>query len=64
MLASYLFATAPVNRVETSTDVDNIAEPKALERAGFTRAGVLRGAQFRAGRWHDMVGYACLRDEA
>ena len=34
------------------------------ERAGFIREGVLRGAQFRSGAWHDMVGYACLRDEA
>ncbi|MEP6667070.1 MAG: GNAT family protein [Nocardioidaceae bacterium] len=63
MLARYLFATTPVNRVEASTDVENIAEQKSLERAGFTREGVLRGAQFRAGGWHDMMGYACLRDE-
>jgi RimJ/RimL family protein N-acetyltransferase len=63
MLARYLFATTPVNRVEASTDVENIAEQKSLERAGFTREGVLRGAQFRAGAWHDLIGYACLRDE-
>ncbi len=63
MLAAYLFATTPVNRVEASTDVDNIAEQKALERAGFTREGVLRGAQFRDGGWHDLVGYARLRDD-
>jgi RimJ/RimL family protein N-acetyltransferase len=63
MLARYLFSTTPVNRVEASTDVENVAEQKSLERAGFTREGVLRGAQFRSGEWHDMVGYACLRDE-
>ena len=63
MLARYLFSTTPVNRVEASTDVENIAEQKSLERAGFIREGVLRGAQFRSGSWHDMVGYACLRDE-
>jgi RimJ/RimL family protein N-acetyltransferase len=63
MLAGYLFATTPVNRVEASTDVENIAEQKALERAGFTREGVLRGAQFRDGGWHDLVGYARLRDD-
>jgi RimJ/RimL family protein N-acetyltransferase len=63
MLARYLFATTPVNRVEASTDVDNLAEQKSLERAGFTREGVIRGAQFRAGAWHDLIGYSCLRDE-
>ena len=63
MLAAYLFASTPVNRVEASTDVENIGEQKALERAGFTREGVLRGAQYRAGRWHDMVGFSRLRDD-
>ena len=61
LLATYLFATTSVNRVEASTDVDNVAEQKALERAGFTREGLLRGAQFRAGGWHDLIGFSRLR---
>jgi RimJ/RimL family protein N-acetyltransferase len=61
MLADYLFATSPVNRVEASTDVANLAEQRSLERAGFRREGVLRGAQFRHGAWHDLVAYARLR---
>lgn len=63
LLAEYLFAQTPVNRVEASTDVENIAEQRSLEKAGFTREGVLRGAQFRRGRWHDMVGYSVLRSD-
>ena len=63
MLADYLFATSAVHRVEASTDVDNVVEQKALERAGFTREGVLRGAQWRRGAWHDLVGYARLRSD-
>lgn len=61
LLVGYLFATTPVNRVEASTDVENIAEQKALEHAGFTREGLLRGAQFRDGRWRDLVAYSRLR---
>jgi RimJ/RimL family protein N-acetyltransferase len=34
-LADYLFATYPLNRVEASTDVTNVAERRALEKAGF-----------------------------
>jgi RimJ/RimL family protein N-acetyltransferase len=64
MLADYLFATSDVNRVEASTDIENLAEQKALERAGFRREGVLRGAQWRAGSWHDLVGYARLRSDS
>jgi RimJ/RimL family protein N-acetyltransferase len=61
LLAEYLFAHTKVNRVEASTEVKNIAEQRALEWAGFTREGVLRGACFRAGTWRDMVGYSILR---
>lgn len=62
-LADYLFATTEVNRVEASTDVDNLAEQRALEKAGFTREGVQRGAQFRAGEYHDLVVYSRLRGD-
>lgn len=62
-LAAYLFATTPVERVEADTDVDNVAEQRALEKAGFRREGVLRRAQWRAGGWHDTVLYSVLRGE-
>lgn len=61
LLAERLFATTEVNRVEAMTDVDNHAEQRALEKAGFVREGVLRGAQWRAGGWHDIVVYSLLR---
>ena len=63
LVADHLFATTDANRVEASTDVDNRAEQRALEKAGFTREGVLRGAQFRAGAYHDLVVYARLRND-
>jgi aminoglycoside 6'-N-acetyltransferase len=63
LLVAYLFATYPIARVQATTDITNIAEQRALERAGFTREGVLRQAQFRNGTWHDMVMYSKLRDE-
>lgn len=63
LLAAWLFATTDVNRVEASTDIDNVAEQRSLERAGFTREGVVRGAQFRAGAYHDLVLYGKLRGD-
>jgi RimJ/RimL family protein N-acetyltransferase len=53
----------PVNRVEATTEITNVAEQRALEKAGFTREGVLRGASFRQGRYRDYVIYSVLRDE-
>ena len=63
LIAEYLFEQTLVHRIEASTDVTNIAEQRALERAGFTREGILRGAQFRLGQWHDMVSYSKLRTD-
>ncbi|HEU5013835.1 MAG TPA: GNAT family protein [Roseiflexaceae bacterium] len=62
-LARYLFDTFPIARVEAETDITNIPEQRALEKAGFTREGVLRKAQWRAGAWHDLVVYSTLRGE-
>lgn len=63
LLAAHLFATTPVHRVQASTDVENTAEQRALERAGFRREGVLRGAQWRGGEYHDLLSYARLRSD-
>lgn len=62
-LVDYLFATTSVQRIEASTDVDNLAEQRALEKVGFLREGILRQAQWRAGTWHDMVLYSRIRSE-
>lgn len=62
-LAAYLFATTTVNRVEAQTDVENVAERRSLEKAGFQREGIARGAQFRAGGFHDLVTYSRLRGD-
>lgn len=61
-LAIRLFATTRVNRIEAMTDIENIPEQRALEKAGFVREGVLRGAQWRGGKWHDIVVFSMLRD--
>ncbi|MDA0350646.1 MAG: GNAT family protein [Chloroflexi bacterium] len=64
LLAEHLFATTTTNRVEASTEVTNVAEQRSLERAGFTREGTARGAQFRDGEYRDMVTYSRLRSDS
>ncbi len=63
LVADFLFETTPLHRVEASTDVENLAEQRSLEKAGYIREAILRGAQYRAGAWHDLVNYARLRDD-
>jgi RimJ/RimL family protein N-acetyltransferase len=63
LIAEYLFRTTTTNRVEASTDIDNVAEQRSLEKAGYVREGINRGAQFRGGAYHDLVLYAKLRTD-
>lgn len=59
MLAQLLHEEGFV-RVEASTDPINIAEQRALEKAGFVYEGTLRGAQVRASGRHDLQVWASL----
>jgi RimJ/RimL family protein N-acetyltransferase len=63
LLAAWLFDHTDANRVEASTDVENVAEQRALEKAGYQREGTARGAQFRGGAYRDLITYARLRDD-
>ncbi|HTW21064.1 MAG TPA: GNAT family protein [Mycobacteriales bacterium] len=63
LAAEYLFQHTLYERVEASTETGNIPEQRALERAGFTREGVIRRGCFRGGEWRDMVLYSKVRGE-
>jgi RimJ/RimL family protein N-acetyltransferase len=62
-LAEYLFAHTTVQRIEASTEAGNVAEQRALEKAGFTREGVLRAVGWRDGAYRDGVWYSLLRTD-
>jgi RimJ/RimL family protein N-acetyltransferase len=63
LLARYLFAHTTVHRIWAGTEVDNIAEQRALEKAGFTREGITRATGWRDGAWRDGVIYSLLRTD-
>jgi len=63
LLARYLFAHTTVHRIWAATEVDNIAEQRALEKAGFTREGITRATGWRDGAWRDGVIYSLLRTD-
>ena len=53
-----------IERVEASTDIDNVAEQRSLDKAGFDSGRrSIRRAQFRAGTYHDLVGYSFVRED-
>ena len=63
LLADWLLATTPLQRIEASTDVDNVPEQRALVKAGFRHEGVLRRAQARADGVHDLAVFSRLRTD-
>jgi RimJ/RimL family protein N-acetyltransferase len=63
LLARYLFAHTTAHRIEAGTETENIAEQRALEKAGFTREGVMRETGWRNGAWRDGVLYSLLRTD-
>jgi ribosomal-protein-alanine N-acetyltransferase len=63
LLCDYLFRHTAVQRIAAGTQPDNVAEQRALEKAGFHREGVLRACEFRDGAWQDGWLYSRLRTD-
>lgn len=63
LVADHLFATTHVDRVQASTDVENAAERRSLQKAGYVEEGVLRQAQERADGRHDLALFSRLRSD-
>lgn len=63
LVVDLLFRHTAANRVEAHTDVTNVAEQRALAKAGFTQEGNIRGSQWRNGLYHDGYLYSILRKE-
>lgn len=61
LMVDYLFDVTPAHRLQAFTEVDNVAEQRALEKVGFVREGVLRATNHRGGAWRDTVLYALVR---
>jgi len=62
-LVEMIFRHTRAERVEAATEVENAAERRSLEKAGFTAEGVIRGSMWRRGRFRDQVLYSRLRSD-
>jgi RimJ/RimL family protein N-acetyltransferase len=50
-------------RIQAETNPRNIASQRVLEKAGFTREGLVRKSIFIRGQWEDGLLYSILREE-
>ncbi len=59
----YAFEELKLNRVEATTDAENAASARVLEKAGFTREGRLRERFIYKGGVHDDLFYGILASD-
>jgi RimJ/RimL family protein N-acetyltransferase len=63
IIVDYLFLSKEIVRIEAETNPENIASQKVLEKAGFTREGLVRKSVFIKGEWKDSFLFSILREE-
>jgi len=63
IMVDYLFLSRELMRVQATTDVSNIVSQRVLEKAGFTKEGIIRKSSFNRGKWCDDCLYRVLREE-
>ena len=63
LLSDYLFGLKRVNRLQLNIHPDNAASRRVAEKCGFTFEGVMRGAWFHGGTYHDLEIWSRLRDD-
>ena len=63
LIVDYLFLSKELVRVQAITGVDNFASCRVLEKAGFTKEGIMRKSGFIRGEWKDGCLYSILREE-
>jgi len=63
IMVDYLFLSRELMRVQAMPDVSNIASQRVLEKAGFTKEGIIRKSGFNRGKWCDDCLCSILREE-
>jgi len=63
LMVDYLFITKDIARIQVSTDTENAASQKAVEKAGFIREGTMRKSWYMRGDYRDHYLYSILREE-
>ena len=63
MAVDYIFLHKDAVRIQAETHVDNIASQRVLQKAGFSKEGIIRKSFFSRGVYRDTVMWSILRDE-
>ena len=59
----FLFLSKEIIRIQAVTDERNTASQRVLEKAGFSKEGIIRKMMFIKGEWIDCSLFSILREE-
>ena len=63
LMVDYLFLAKDIVRIQAETHPQNKTSSRVLEKAGFSKEGVIRKSFFSRGVWRDTALYSILREE-
>jgi len=63
IFVDFLFLTKQIVRIQAATITKNIGSQKVLEKAGFTKEGIIRKMMWCRGDWRDYILFSILRYE-
>jgi len=63
LMVDYLFLSKDIVRIQVSTDIENGASQRALEKVGFMKEGTMRKSWYTRGEYKDHYLYSILREE-
>ncbi len=63
LMVDYLFLSKEIECIQASTDIENTASQRVLEKTGFKKEGIMRKRFFYNGQWKDMILFSILREE-
>jgi len=63
MMVDYLFLNHDIVRIQAETHPDNVGSQRVLQKAGFTKEGLIRKSFFSRGVYRDTAMWSILREE-
>lgn len=61
LIVKHIFENYLIVRIESDTDVENIAAQKVLQKVGFLKEGTLRKYRYHHGTYHDSYIYSIIK---
>jgi RimJ/RimL family protein N-acetyltransferase len=58
-----MFLTLTASELQATTNAENIASQKVLQKVGFQKEGTIRKRFYVRGEWQDLTIFSILREE-